>query len=149
MWIQIRNQGKLIGTGLGTDLYRCGSELWLTTDQLVSYFWHCSQEKAYFSKRYRYLSGIQKGGGQSRIDFVGCIKGTYKSTRDVSWRVWKSCKSKQAVKSVFRIRIRNGSEFNQVSGSGSRRAKTDSEKKTRNCMFWSAGCFFWGLKASL
>ncbi len=32
----------------GTDLCRCGSELWLTTDQLVSYFRHCSQEKIFF-----------------------------------------------------------------------------------------------------
>ncbi len=46
--------------------------------------------------------------------------------------------------SVFRIRIRIGSGFNQVSesGSGYRRAKMThkNRKKVRNFMLWSAGC---------
>ncbi len=45
-------------------------------------------------------------------------------------------------KIVFRIRIQIGSGFNQVSGSGSRRAKLThkSRKIFRNFMFWNARC---------
>ncbi len=54
---------------------------------------------------------------------------------------------------VFRIRIRIGSGFNQVtgSGSGSRRAKMThkSRKKFRNFMFWSAGCSLEGWRLLL
>jgi hypothetical protein len=43
---------------------------------------------------------------------------------------------------VFRIRIPIGSDFDQVSGSGSRRAKITRKniKKLRNFMCGSAGC---------
>ncbi len=42
------------------------------------------------------------------------------------------------IKISVRIRIRNGSEFNQVSGSGFRIHK--NRKKLENLMCWSAGC---------
>jgi hypothetical protein len=76
-------------------------------------------------------AGCGRTGTICAIDFVWGLLRTGKLTADFSLYNLGT-----RVVAGFRIRIRIGSGFNQVSGSGSRRAKrTKSRKKLRNLMF--------------